>query len=139
MTKMTIEELKGKGREELAQLKKDGKIGWNELLLSSYELFPETYLEWLDGDEPCEEAAEEFLSSDCSDSDGALETLYYFYGVLTAYEYLTSLSDTYWPKAVYQDWLDGISVLQLCTRNDASDFPETSSSAIAVRSRPRTN
>lgn len=45
--------------------------------------------------------------SDCSDSDGALETLYYFYGVLTAYEYLTSLSDTYWPKAVYQDWLDG--------------------------------
>ena len=107
MTKMTIEERKGKGREELAQLKKDGKIGWNELLLSSYELFPETYLEWLDGDEPCEEAAEEFLSSDCSDSDGALETLYYFYGVLTAYEYLTSLSDTYWPKAVYQDWLDG--------------------------------
>lgn len=78
MTKMTIEELKGKGREELAQLKKDGKIGWNELLLSSYELFPETYLEWLDGDEPCEEAAEEFLSSDCSDSDCALETLYYF-------------------------------------------------------------
>ena len=31
------------------------------------------------------------------------------------------------------------TVLQLCTRNDASDFPETSSSAIAVRSRPRTS
>ena len=32
-----------------------------------------------------------------------------------------------------------ITVLQLCTRNDSSDLPEASASAIAVRSRPRTS
>ena len=37
------------------------------------------------------------------------------------------------------DVMEDLSVLQLCTRNDASDFPEAYSSAIPVRSRLRTS
>ena len=112
MTKMTIEELKGKSDEELVKLRKDGAISWNEFLLAE-NTYAKEYLKWLDGEEPCDEAADAFLKDNPDNDDVLLwlegdgligEKEFYFY------------SGTYHDD--YVEWLDGREP----TEENASEF-----------------
>ena len=57
---MTIDELRAKSDDELTDMKIEGKITDNEYLLSA-ECYSDLYLTWLDGREPTDETAKEFI------------------------------------------------------------------------------
>jgi hypothetical protein len=100
--KMTIKihELKKKSEKELAQLKKDGKIGWNEFLLSADDdFFTKPYIEWLAGHEQNDVNAKNFILSD----DGILNVLE-DYGLVTENEYLLGNTEFHFE---YMAWLNG--------------------------------
>ena len=114
------DELK-KCREELIQLKKEGKIGWNEFLLSDISFFSISYIEWLAGYEPNEENAKNFITSD--------ETIPYHlkeYGLITENEFL--LCNTGFHEE-YLAWLNG----RKPTEETAGEFKKSKEELIQLK------
>lgn len=107
---MTIDELKKKSREELIQLRKDGKIGWNEFLLSADEKWAGRYQNWLDtsylnlfpNEQPSKVSAKCFLIKNPDQDDLLAEFL--GEGVIDLNEYYL---DNSFDSACYLDWLEG--------------------------------
>lgn len=107
---MTIDELKKKSREELIQLRKDGKIGWNEFLLSADKEWAGRYKEWLTDSEflklfneqPSEHSAKSFLIKNPDQDDLLAEFL--DEGVIDLNEYYL---DSFSESECYLDWLCG--------------------------------
>ena len=105
---MTIDELKKKSREELIQLRKDGKIGWNEFLLSADERWAGRYQDWLSRhwvdypNKPDETTAKDFLINNPDQDDLLAEFL--DEGVIDLNEYYL---DNSFDSACYLDWLEG--------------------------------
>ena len=117
--KMTIKihELKKKSEKELAQLKKDGKIGWNEFLLSADDdFFTKPYIEWLAGHEQNDVNAKNFILSD----DGILNVLE-DYGLVTENEYLLGNTEFHFE---YMAWLKTEETAKEFNKIPLEDFPK---------------
>ena len=92
------DELK-KCREELIQLKKKGKIGWNKFLLSYSKSLSTPYIEWLAGHEQNDVNAKNFILS-----DGGILNILEDYGLVTENEYLLGNTEFHFQ---YMVWLNG--------------------------------
>ena len=88
-----------KKMNELIQLKKDGKIGWNKFLLSFSKSLSTPYIEWLAGHAQNDVNAKNFILSD----DRVLGTLK-DYGLVTENEYLLGNTELHYQYLV---WLHG--------------------------------